>query len=106
MADPRMIPNIIILTILGLVTSAILKLMNSIWKAMMTAVELFLSTFASAAVFGYPVFLGDFAALFVTITGVVLYGAASHTQPVRLPEIAPIDDEETAVKPSTVGLAI
>merc|ERR1712008_273884 len=40
MLDVRMLPNIVILTVLGLITSVMLKLLNSVWKAVATSVEL------------------------------------------------------------------
>mmetsp|Transcript_15653 Transcript_15653/g.49497 ORF Transcript_15653/g.49497 Transcript_15653/m.49497 type:complete len:347 (+) Transcript_15653:36-1076(+) len=73
MVDPRMLPNILVLTLLGLVTSVLLKVLDSIWKAIATAVELFLTSYASALAFGYPVHTADLAALCIAATGVGLY---------------------------------
>jgi len=73
MVDPRMLPNILVLTVLGLVTSVLLKLLDSVWKAIATAIELFLTSYASALVFGYAVRPGDLASLCVGALGVGLY---------------------------------
>merc|ERR1712048_1435252 len=73
MTDARLLPAIIILVVLGLVTSLVLKLLDSIWKAISTALELSITAFASAWVFGYPVHLSDLLALIVASVGVALY---------------------------------
>lgn len=78
MADPRMLPNIVAFSVLGLVTSVLLKLMDSIWKAIATSAELFLTAYASAYVFGYPVRHSDLAALCVAAGGVWLYARWPH----------------------------
>merc|ERR1711865_539813 len=80
MLDPKMLPNIVILTLLGLVTSVMLKLLNSVWKAVATSVELFLTAYASALVFGYVVQFSDVLSLCVAAAGVGLY-ALSGAKP-------------------------
>lgn len=81
MMDPRMLPNIVILTVLGLVTSVLLKMLDSVWKAIATAVELFLTSYSSALVFGYPVHVSDFMALCVAVMGVGLYARPAPKHP-------------------------
>eukprot|EP00747_Dinoflagellata_sp_TGD_P222465 gnl/TRDRNA2_/TRDRNA2_94166_c1_seq2.p1 gnl/TRDRNA2_/TRDRNA2_94166_c1~~gnl/TRDRNA2_/TRDRNA2_94166_c1_seq2.p1 ORF type:complete len:106 (+),score=17.13 gnl/TRDRNA2_/TRDRNA2_94166_c1_seq2:74-391(+) len=87
MADPVMLPNIIVLTLLGLVTSVLLKLLDSVWKAIATAVELFLTAYTSAFFFGYAVSFGDFGALVVAAMGIALYtrsaGPAAGSLPAK-----------------------
>jgi len=81
MGDSRMLPNIVILTVLGLVTSVLLKLMDSVWKAIATAVELFLTSYASALVFGYPVSLRNLLALCVAACGIGFYTTSGKAAP-------------------------
>jgi len=76
MLDPHMLPNIVVLTVLGLVTSVLLKLLDSVWKAIATAVELFLTSYASSLLFGYPVRAGDLVALCIAASGIGLYSQA------------------------------
>lgn len=84
MADPRMLPSIAVLTVLGLVTSLLLKLLDSVWKAIATAAELFLTSYASALLFGYPVRSTDLLALCVGASGVGLYAwAGARAAPKR-----------------------
>jgi len=81
MLEPRMIPNIVILTILGLITAVMLKILNSVWKAVATAVELFLTSYASALIFGYPVHFSDVVALCIACSGVWLYTQTGVSKP-------------------------
>lgn len=73
MMDMRMVPSIVILTLLGLVTAVMLKLFDAVWKAIATAIELFLTAGAAALVFGYVITLGDIMALSLVVVGVGLY---------------------------------
>merc|ERR1712072_1139058 len=74
-----MLPNIVILTFLGLVTSVMLKVLNSVWKAVATAVELFITSYASALVFGYAVHFSDLVALCIAAAGVSLYALGARS---------------------------
>eukprot|EP00746_Dinoflagellata_sp_MGD_P155404 gnl/MRDRNA2_/MRDRNA2_85354_c0_seq3.p1 gnl/MRDRNA2_/MRDRNA2_85354_c0~~gnl/MRDRNA2_/MRDRNA2_85354_c0_seq3.p1 ORF type:complete len:127 (+),score=26.73 gnl/MRDRNA2_/MRDRNA2_85354_c0_seq3:251-631(+) len=73
MCNSRLLASIAVLTILGLTTSLMLKILDSVWKAIGTAVELFVTSYASLFFFGYLVELKDFGALCVMASGVALY---------------------------------
>lgn len=83
--DPHMWPSVVVLAALGLVTAVFLKVFDSVAKCVSTALELFLVSFAAAAVFGYPVRWRDFVALCLMVFGVVLYGwpAGARSAPLR-----------------------
>jgi len=100
MLDPVMLPNIVILTVLGLTTSVMLKILNSVWKAVATSVELFFTSFASALVFGYAVTFGDGVSLCIAAAGVSLYALGGEK---AAPTVAPPSDVAPTASQSKVS---
>lgn len=97
MLDAKMLPNILILTLLGLITSVMLKMLSSVWKAVATAVELFLTSYASAYIFGYAVSGSDVTALFIAAVGGSLYAlggtvkaVAAKSGSIAMPSESPV----------------
>lgn len=83
MLGPDMLPLILAFALMGLITSVLLKRLNSIWKAIATSSELFFTAFASYLIFGYPVRLMDLAALCIAVSGVYLYARPAPTPKVE-----------------------
>lgn len=79
MLDVRMVPNIVVLVVLGLVTSNFLKMWDSVWKSIATAIELFLTALLSAGIFGYHILATDVLALCILIAGIRLFIAPGST---------------------------
>mmetsp|Transcript_1138 Transcript_1138/g.3619 ORF Transcript_1138/g.3619 Transcript_1138/m.3619 type:complete len:331 (+) Transcript_1138:138-1130(+) len=73
MADLRMLPNIVVLTLLGLVSSLMLKVLDSVWRSVAAAVQLVLTPFVSLLAFGYPLRPVDLCPLCLVVLGVWLY---------------------------------
>lgn len=97
MLDVKMLPNIVILTVLGLITSVMLKILNSVWKAVATAVELFFTSYASALVFGYAVHFSDVVALCIAAAGVCCYslgGAKAKVVTAPQPQLSQDDSKD------------
>lgn len=80
MADSRMLFNILIMTGIGLTCSVMLKTLDSIWKSIATALELFCTTWSASLMFGYAIHATDILALITVGAGASMYGWFGRTK--------------------------
>ena len=78
MADPWVVPIIVILASIGIVTSLFIKNLDSVRKTIASAIEIFIDTFLSFILFGIPVGVNTVLATVFAAGGILLY-----SKPVR-----------------------
>eukprot|EP01060_Flectonema_neradi_P006148 TRINITY_DN14109_c0_g1_i1.p1 TRINITY_DN14109_c0_g1~~TRINITY_DN14109_c0_g1_i1.p1 ORF type:complete len:389 (+),score=58.34 TRINITY_DN14109_c0_g1_i1:76-1167(+) len=81
MADPWVIPIIVILASIGIVTSLFIKNLDSVRKTIASAIEIFIDTFLSFVLFGIPVGANTVLATLFAAGGILLY-----SKPVKKPD--------------------
>lgn len=73
MADVRILPSVIVLSLNGLIVSRVLKYLSSLWKTIGNVIEIFLISGASSLIWGYQVVFTDWISYTVLAIGILLF---------------------------------